>query len=87
MKPAGYEFQSEFFRSAFAQGKDAGRTEGEMHGRIELLLRQLTLRFGPLTEEVQVRVAQLSIAEQSVVGERLLTAATLEEALSTHWRA
>jgi hypothetical protein len=83
MKPAGYEFQSDFLRNAFAQGKDEGRAEG----RVAVLVRLLTLRFGPLTEEVQGRIARLSVAELDVVAERLLSASTLDEALNTHWRA
>jgi Domain of unknown function (DUF4351) len=85
MKPAGYEFQSEFVRTHFnraiEEGHRKGLAEGRADGRAALIVRQLTLRFGPLTESVRVRIPQMSVAELDVIGERLLTAPTLEDAL------
>ncbi|MBX3694060.1 MAG: DUF4351 domain-containing protein [Steroidobacteraceae bacterium] len=80
MKPAGYEFQSEFARRFVAQGEVAG----ERRGRAALLIRLLTLRFGPLTDEGQQRLSQASSEELDAIGERVLTARTLEEALGLH---
>ncbi len=77
MDPAKYEYQSEFARRYLAQGK----TEGRAEGRVSLLLRLLSLRFGPLTDDVRARISAASVDELDAIGERLLTAATLEESL------
>jgi hypothetical protein len=76
MDPAKYEYQSDFAKHYVAQGK----AEGELRGRAGLITRQLTLRFGPLPPEALSRIATASIEELDAIGERLLTARTLEEA-------
>lgn len=75
--PAKYEYQSEFARSWFAHGKE----EGQAEGRAGLICRLLTVRFGPLTAEAQAQIRSASISELDAIGERLLTAPTLQEAL------
>lgn len=75
MDPAKYEYQSDFARRYVA--------EGEAEGRAALVTRQLALRFGPLAQEVETRIAEASIEELEEIGERLLTAQTLDEALRT----
>ena len=70
-----YEYQSDFARHYIA----VGRAEG----RAAMITKQLTLRFGPLTPEVEARIAEASIAELDGIGERLLTAQTLHEALGS----
>lgn len=76
MDPAKYEYQSDFARRYVAQGR--------VKGRAALVIRQLTLRFGPFPGATQGRIAEASIAELDVIGERLLTARTLQEALDSH---
>ncbi len=71
--PAKYEYQSEFARRYVAQG--------QAEGRAGLLTRQLTLRFGPLTPDAMARISAASIAELDAIGERVLTAQTLEDAI------
>ena len=83
MDPAKYEYQSDFAKRYVAQGKAEGRLEGQAVGKAALVVRQLTLRFGVLGDDVETRIAQASIAELDAIGERLLTAATVEEALKT----
>jgi hypothetical protein len=75
MKPAGYEFQSDFARHHFARG--------QAQGRAALVVKQLTRRFGPLPPPVEARIAEASIAQLDEIGERLLTAQTLDEALGS----
>jgi len=70
-----YEYQSEFARGYVAQGM----AEGLAQGRATLIARLLTLRFGVLTEKAQRTIAEASIAELDAMGERLLTARTLDE--------
>src|SRR5882724_664957 len=76
MNSLGYEYQSDFARRYVAQGK----AEGKAEGRVEIILKQLALRFGPLTEQVQTRVRSAQGAHLDAVAERILTAQTLEEA-------
>jgi hypothetical protein len=78
MLPFKYEYQSDFAKRYFTQG----RSEGCVEGRAALITRQLNARFGPLTEEVKQRIAASSIEELDAIGDRLLTAASLEEALT-----
>ena len=78
MDPAKYEYQSEFAKRYIALGKEEGKAEG----RADLIIRQLTLRFGAPTLETVDRIAAASIEELDAIGERLLTARTLEEALA-----
>ena len=79
MDPANYQYQSEFARRYVAEG----RAEGEAKGRAALVLKQLALRFGSLPEAVQERVRAAGIPELDAIAERLLTAATLDEALGS----
>jgi len=84
MDRAKYQYQSDFAKRYVAEGKAEGEVNGQRAGKASLVARLLTLRFGSLTDEVQTRIAQSSIAELDAIGERLLTAATAEEALSPH---
>jgi hypothetical protein len=81
MDPAKYEYQSDFAKRYVAQGKAEGKAEGAKAGRSELLLRQLTRRFGAIPPAAEVRLAAASIEELDAIGERLLSARSLEEAL------
>jgi hypothetical protein len=76
MDPAKYEYQSEFAKRYVAQGK----AEGKLEGRADLVTRQLTLRFGSLPSVALAHIASASIEELDAIGERLLTARTLQEA-------
>lgn len=73
MDPRKYEYQGEFARRYVA--------EGETKGRAALVIRQLASRFGPLPEQAEARIAQASVEELDEMGERLLRAQTLDEAL------
>jgi hypothetical protein len=73
MDPAKYQYRTEFAKRYFGQG--------DLHGRAALLRRQLTLRFGPLTADTSERLSNAPIDELDAIGERLLSAQSLEEAL------
>jgi hypothetical protein len=83
MDLAKYEYQSEFARRYFSQGKSQGIEQGEARGRGALIVRLLTRRFGTLSEEARARIGAASIAELDEIGERLLTAGSLQEALGS----
>jgi hypothetical protein len=64
-----YEFQSAFARKYVKMG------------RIEIILEQLTTRYGPLSKAIKARVRRIESKKLGEVAKRLLTAETLEEAL------
>jgi hypothetical protein len=55
--------------------------EGEWSGRANLIVEQLTQRFGVLTYAAKEQIAGASVEELNAIGKRLLTAATLQEAI------
>lgn len=77
LDPDRYEYQSEFARRYFAQGKREGKAEG----RADLIAQQLALRFGAVGSDVRARLLAVSIEELDAIGERLLAARSLQEAL------
>jgi len=77
MDMSKYEYQSDFARQYVAQG----RVEGRVEGRAELVIRLLGVRFGAPSNEVRSRLKTASLSELDAIGERLLTAETLAEAL------
>jgi len=60
-------------------GEQIGRKIGHEEGRRDLLLDQLTVKFGPLPEEIIARVNALETAEIDRIGRAILTAQTLQE--------
>jgi hypothetical protein len=81
MNSLGFEYQSDFARRYFGEGKAEGRAEGKAEGRVAVLLKQLTCRFGPLSEAEQACVSTAQESQLDVLAERVLTAQTLREAL------
>lgn len=85
MDPAKYEYQSEFAKRYIALGKAEGqaegRAEGEVHGRAAVLIKLLTLKFGPLTTATTDCVQQASAEELDRWAERILSATSLDEVL------
>jgi hypothetical protein len=77
MDPAKYEYRSDFARRYVAEGE----AKGEAKGRAALVSRLLALRFGPLAQQVETRIAEASVEELDEIGERLLTAQSLDEAI------
>jgi len=67
------------------RGEERGRLEGKLEGEIKealaLVTKLLTKRFGPLSPEVTVRLQAATKTELEDIGLRVLSAATLEEAL------
>jgi hypothetical protein len=59
--------------------REEGRTEGRVEGRAEILLKQLSLRFGAVPETAERRVREASLDELDRWAERVLTATSLDE--------
>ena len=73
MNPAKYEYQSDFARKYYGQGKAEGSRM--------VVEKQLSVRFGALDEHVRARIAAASNTDLEAIAERLLTAPSLEDAL------
>jgi len=73
-----YQYQSEFARRYFGQGKAAGVAE--------TVLKLLATRFGALSSAVAARVQSANTADLDRIAQRVLTAQTLGEALGTGLR-
>lgn len=65
-----------------AEGIAEGKAEGKAEGCANVLLRLLTLRFGPLTKAVQTLVRNACRQRLGEIPDDLLTAKTLKDALS-----
>ena len=87
MNSLGYEYHSDFARRYFyegkAEGQTEGRSEGRREGRVEFALKLLSLRFGPLPEEIQTCVRGAQESQLDAIAERMLMAQTLEQALGS----
>ena len=93
MIPDKYEFKSDFAKHYFglgqaqglsqgeAQGRAEGQAEGLVQGRAELVLRLLARRFGEVPQAVQTSLRHADIEALDRIGERLLTARSLADAL------
>ncbi len=77
------EWTEEWKRQGLEQGRLEGRQEGQLEGRQEgeaaILIRLLTLRFGPLDESSLLRIRQADAETLLQWGERVLTAVVLED--------
>jgi hypothetical protein len=81
MDASKYQYQSEFARRYFGEGKAAGVIEGREEGRVEIILKQLATRYGALSAAVEAHVRGAGGTELDGVAERVLTARTVDEAL------
>jgi flagellar biosynthesis/type III secretory pathway protein FliH len=83
-----YQYQSAFawkyHSRGIAEGKKEGLAHGVREGRAALVTRQLEKRFGALTPQARTRIEAASVSELDAIGERLLTANTLDDAFETH---
>jgi predicted transposase YdaD len=61
------------------QGEAKGRADGEAKGRAEILRKQMTLKFGPLSSETEKRISSAAIADLDRWSERVLSAQRIEE--------
>ena len=69
---------------AWAQDwKEEGLAEGRKQGGVEMLLRQLERRFGPLDEVTRRRVEAAEPDQLLAWGDRLVTASRLAEVFAS----
>ena len=79
MDASKYEYQSEFARRYYGQGKADGLAEGVA----QIVLKLLATRYGQLSAAVAARVQGANTADLDAIAQRVLTAQTLDEALGT----
>ena len=73
------EWTEEWKRQGAEKGRQEGLEEGLQKGEATLLSRMLELRFGPLSEGNRAKVRAADADTLLRWGERILTAATVEE--------
>lgn len=61
------------------EGLQKGLQEGRLEGEMDLLLRQLEWRFGPVNEMISAHIKQADSPTLQLWGRRILTAQTIEE--------
>jgi len=62
------------------EGRREGHREGRLEGRREVLLQQMTLRFGPLPQEIRSQVAQIiSLPKLNRLTKKILLAKSLRD--------
>jgi hypothetical protein len=76
-------FEQLLRKEEFEKGVEKGIEEGVEKGQRELLMRQLTRRFGSLPAAIAGRVAQAGVAELERWGDRILDAASLDDVFTS----
>lgn len=71
--------QTRFYREVLEIGRQEGRQEGQQEGEVNLILRLLSRRVGPLTPEQISTIRSLSIPQLESLGEILLDFKGIEE--------
>jgi hypothetical protein len=80
MEAGKYEYQSEFARKYFAQGRDKGREEGEAQGEARGLLKVLKARGFDVPDSLRAHI--LACADTDLIDqwyERAVRAERLED--------
>lgn len=77
------QWRREYEEKGLEKGLKQGLEQGLRRGEAQLLLRQLTRRFGTLPNEIQQRLDQASTTELERWADNILDAATLEEVFRT----
>jgi hypothetical protein len=65
-----------------ADGRVEGLADGRAEGEAKLLLKLLGVRFGPLSDVTRARVQAATVEQLETWGERILSAATLDDVLA-----
>jgi hypothetical protein len=80
--PAAQEAYMTAAQKLTAEAEARGEARGEAKGKAELLLRQLGLRFGPLSDAAREQVLHAPPERLDIWADRVITAHSLEEVLS-----
>ncbi|MCA9708318.1 MAG: DUF4351 domain-containing protein [Myxococcales bacterium] len=77
------EDELELYEIGLAVNRAEGKAEGRLEGKAEILLKLLSLRFGPLDGATRARVEAAPPEQLDAWAERVLSAPTLADALAT----
>jgi predicted transposase YdaD len=75
-------FAERFLEKGRLEGREEGREEGIGQGEARVLLRQLTLKFGPVPEPVRSRVESADAETLLRWSEQVLSADRLEDVVA-----
>jgi len=71
--------QTRVYQEAMEEGEVKGRQEGRQNEAKTLLVRQLSKRFGKLTDRQEMQISELSVEELEELGEALLDFASITD--------
>jgi len=63
----------------YQEAKQEGRQEGEQRGKREILQRLLTRKFGSVPDDLNTKLAQLSLDQLGEIAEAIIDISSLEE--------
>ena len=72
-------FYQEILQEGRQEGRQKGLQEGRQEGEVALLIRLLVKRFGNVSESVESRLIQASIADLELWSDRILEAKSLTD--------
>jgi predicted transposase YdaD len=73
------ELVASWEREGRIKGREEGLTEGRLEGQRDLLVRQLSRKFGLLPKAATARLAELSLAQLTALSEALLEFSELRD--------
>jgi predicted transposase YdaD len=79
VKEALMELPNQWIEKGLRKGRQEGRQEGRHQASLDLLLRQLTRRFGPVPEATRQALAQLPEARLVAIAEGIFELKGLDE--------
>jgi len=75
--------QTRVYQEAKQEGRQEGRQEGEQRGKImalrEILYRQIVRKFGRVPDDLNTKLAQLSLEQLGEIAEAMIDISSLEE--------
>jgi len=71
--------ESAFYQDILQEGRQEGRQMGRQEGEVALLMRLLVKRFGNVSESIESRLTQATIADLELWSDRILDAQTLTD--------
>lgn len=78
------EMKQQARQEGLLEGRLEGKLEGRLEGEVTVLERQLTRRFGPLSEAVQQKLAEATQQQLESWTDRILDATRIEDVFITH---
>lgn len=75
------KLRAEGFEIGYARGLKLGFAEGRVRLLAEVLLEQLTVKFGAEDDEAQLRMLTQVSDQLQIWGQRVLTASTVDEVI------